>query len=134
MKRAVLLVISLASVGLVVIGATITLARHLEAEKVSEAPCKTKVGTEEIHISSSGFKPANLSVKLCTDVVFISDDSHPHLPAYGEYDHHLDPSGFSEKILISPGDSNGVTINQPGNWPFHDHLNQDLTGNLTVTP
>ena len=51
--------------------------------------------------------------------------------AFGPHAQHVPYDGVAERIL-SQGQSFTITLNQTGNFQWHDHVHDDLTGTFTV--
>lgn len=93
--------------------------------------CSSVAAVQVVKISDRGFSPQSLTVKRCTELIFVSADKSLHNPAFGEHDHHDHSLPYEERVL-SFGQTNSVVFDNTGTHPFHDHLNDDLTGQVVV--
>ena len=96
-------------------------------------PPASTPATVTISMTSSGFSPANVTVKAGTKVVFVNNDTQPHWPASNPHPTHTDLPGFDALKNINPGQSYTFTFSKVGTWGFHDHLNPPRGGSVTVT-
>ncbi len=84
-----------------------------------------------VEITSSGFNPAELKVKVGDTVTWINKNTDTHWPASAMHPtHKVYPeaggcigSKFDACKGLAPGDSWSFTFNQVGSWGYHDHLN-----------
>lgn len=97
------------------------------ADRVAPTP------SERVTITATqdGFEPSELTVKRGTIIaiknesgvrVQFSSDNHPT---------HRKNSEMNLKIL-APGESDSYTAETAGEWGFHDHINDQWTGKITV--
>lgn len=93
--------------------------------------CTSVAAVRVVTISDRGFSPSDLTVKRCTELIFVSVDKSLHNPAFGQHDHHDHTLPFEERVL-SLGQTNSVVFDKAGSHSFHDHLNDELTGQVTV--
>ncbi len=96
--------------------------------------CQEPVGTHTISITARGFKPTEATIPICSEVIFVNEDTLPHRPAFGVYESHNNPRGFTEKVLADRGDTNSFVISEAGVFGFHDHADHEKAGSFTVTP
>ena len=85
-----------------------------------------------IEFKDNRYNPQNISIKADQTITFknTSDDliwpaSNIH-PTHGIYP-ELDP-----QKPIKPGDSWRFTFTKIGVWKYHDHLNPQITGEITI--
>lgn len=84
----------------------------------------TKKADLTITISNGKFVPANLLAKAGDTVKWINKDSRAH-------DIHADDDAFHSSIL-EPGESFAQKFTAPGEFGYHDHLHEEITGTITV--
>ena len=97
----------------------------------TNTPVQAKQAAATITYSNSGFSPSTTTVKS-GDLVSISNtsstslqlDSDPH-PA------HTDNSDLNVGT-IKPGQSKTFTVTKTGTFGFHNHLNSNNTGSITI--
>jgi plastocyanin len=98
----------------------------------------------EVIITSSGFSPRILTIKVGDTVTWVNKDSAPHWPASDVHPTHrlypgsgIEKCGSGEEIFdackgLAPGETFSFTFKYKGTWPYHDHLNPGLTGTIIV--
>ncbi len=105
-----------------------------------------KLETAEIRYTDSGFVPNSLTVKKGTSVTFKNESTHNARPASALHPTHqvypgsdIAKCGGPEASLIfdacreiRPGDSWTFRFYQIGKWNYHDHLNVQHFGSITV--
>jgi plastocyanin len=100
--------------------------------------CKIKTLIQEI--TSSGFKPNNITIKQNDTVVFINKDINEHWPASAVHPtHSVYPekggcigSTFDACKGLKQNENFTFTFTHKGQWKYHDHLNPGLTGVINV--
>jgi plastocyanin len=86
----------------------------------------------EVLITSSGFTPSTLTIKVGDTVTFINKDSNPHWPASDPHPTHTNYPGFDALRPLKTGESYSFTFTKQGAWGYHDHLNPSLRGIIIV--
>lgn len=94
-------------------------------------PVKTPV-VQGIAITSTGFSPSNITIAPGTKVIFSNLDDAPHWPASGNHPTHKLCPGFDALKPLSKNQTYEFTFAKAQVCPFHDHLNPDWTGTITV--
>jgi len=97
-----------------------------------ERPTGEKSRERNVEITSAGFAPAELEVKIGTTVHFTNRDSQLHWPASGVHPAHDLCPGFDSLKGLSTGESYSFTFNEAKTCPMHDHLNPALRGKIEV--
>lgn len=99
-----------------------------------------------VEITSNGFNPKVLSVKVGDAVTFVNKDSAEHWPASAMHPTHtvypgsdIKKCGTVEDRMIfdackglKQGERYSFTFNEKGSWKYHDHLVAGLTGTINV--
>ncbi|HET9174355.1 MAG TPA: hypothetical protein VFN56_03675 [Candidatus Saccharimonadales bacterium] len=75
--------------------------------------------------------PTHTVAQLCDTLTITNLDNTLRLIAFGPHEHHEQYDGVTEQVL-DKGNSLTVTLNQAGNYTFHDHLNDSLVGSFSV--
>lgn len=84
-----------------------------------------------ISYNGSSFSPASLTVKA-GDKVTIKNDSSKDLDfASDPHPVHSENNELNAGI-VEPGKSVTITLNNKGNFGYHNHLNSSQTGSITV--
>lgn len=94
----------------------------------------TNVDIQVFEVSYSGgqFLPNSLDIKAGDIVVFKNDSPGDFWPASGPHPTHTAYPEFDAKSAISSGKTFDFKFIKPGSWKFHNHLNPEATGTITV--
>ena len=99
-----------------------------------------------VQISEQGFEPKAFEIAQGDSVVFENTGDEPHWPASNIHPtHRMYPESGNEYCgtdqaegsfdackAVMPGESYAFSFNYPGTWRFHDHLNPEFSGKVTV--
>lgn len=99
-----------------------------------------------VYMTSSGFKPNLMIVKVGDTVTWYNNDtvehwiaSNPHLTHAAYPGSHIDKCGTSEEASIfdsckgiAPGKTYSFTFNSRGKWNYHDHLDSGYISQVSV--
>ena len=85
-----------------------------------------------ISITDTGFEPAQVTVAVGAKVTFLNNGQALHWPASAPHPTHTALPGFDAKKGLATGESYSFTFDTAGVWKFHDHLNPNLFGSVTV--
>jgi plastocyanin len=84
-----------------------------------------------VSISSAGYEPKDITVKVGDSVTFENKDSANHTVSSDPHPTHtLYP--VVNLGLIKPGEKKSATFDKIGKFIFHDHLNPSMTGSVIV--
>ncbi len=114
---------------------TQTQTPQVTTETVSASPTAsasdsaTEKGT--VKITSSGFTPQSITIKVGESVTWTNDDSANHIVASNPHPTHTDYPPLNIG-LVEPGTSKSLSFPTAGTYKYHDHLNPSLTGSVTV--
>lgn len=89
-------------------------------------------GTQRVVLTREGFVPSRLTVRTGTTVVFSTSGSEPFWPASDTHPNHTKYPDFDSKKPIAPSDTWRFTFVSEGQWRFHDHINPNFSGEITV--
>ncbi len=95
--------------------------------------CQQIHANHKVTIRSGTVSPLHTEAHLCDTLTFINEDNIVRDIAFGPHPQHEIYSGESE-VAVHKGYAKTITLNQSGTYPFHDHLNPEITGSFTVTP
>jgi hypothetical protein len=119
--------------GVIVIVAMILFVGPLLASDSSKASECDNTNVEHTAVVQNGkITPSDIHAKKCDILTITNKDTASRLMAFGKHDKHIRYDGVSEKRL-SPGQSFTVTLNQAGTYLFHDHYDESVSANFTVT-
>lgn len=108
-----------------------TLTTEDEAGSAVDDESEEVQASHTVTYSDGNFSPAELNVSLGETVEFsnqttgafwVASDTHPSHTDYPEFD-----SGS-----IEPGGTYSFTFERAGTWGYHDHLNPQATGTISV--
>ena len=145
--------VSTVGIILVVVGGSLFIMKHLHYNMSPTEVIKNRAEKEGIYqvegnktgacqeiganyrvtISGGKVSPFHTKANLCDTLTFTTQDSILHDIRFGSHPSHGTYSGETE-ILLRKGRNKTITLNQPGLYQFHDHLDSKLTGDFTVTP
>ncbi len=85
-----------------------------------------------VEITSAGFQPSALKIKVGMTVRFMNKDSQLHWPASGIHPTHELCAGFDALKGLAQDEQYSFTFKEVKTCPMHDHLNPSLTGSIIV--
>ncbi|MBI2020495.1 cupredoxin domain-containing protein [Candidatus Daviesbacteria bacterium] len=85
-----------------------------------------------VTISSSGFSPKEITVKVGTVVTWVNEDSEDHTVNSAVHPTHQVYPPLNNVGTLKPGERKGFMFDKVGTYNYHDHLNPSLTGSVTV--
>ncbi len=85
-----------------------------------------------ITITDSGFSPTSLRVKQGALITFKNLSNHPSWIASSAHPTHEDYPEFDSGKAVQPGDSWKFKVDRGGSFTYHDHINPEFTGTITV--
>jgi plastocyanin len=85
-----------------------------------------------VNIENNRMNPKHTEAKTCDTLTITNSDNKRRELAFGRHNHHVGYDGISEKGLNS-GESLTITLNQTGTFTFHDHFQEEVAGDFTVT-
>lgn len=89
-------------------------------------------GVFVIELRNSGFVPAEVTIPQGTEVVFRNMTDDDFWPASDPHPIHDYLAAFDPKEAISPRGEFRYRFDEPGTWPFHDHLHPGFRGEISV--
>ena len=137
---------------LIVISGIIIFSLQDNNEEINFAPNNNlvvkdvKTQSNVVEITSSGFSPSSLEIKVGDTVRFVNKDSKPHWPASDIHPTHtvypnsdIKKCGTSEEQNIFDSckglnevESYSFIFNEKGSWKYHDHLSSRIKGTIVV--
>ena len=78
------------------------------------------------------FMPANMSIKAGTTISFINESDEELWVAANPHPAHTSLPGFDAKRGYKKGEVYKYTFNKKGSFGYHNHLNPQSRGTLTV--
>ena len=126
--------LALISIGLYYAG--IGFFNHYQAGQSTQPAivhCSRTGTTHYVTITGSAMVPQHTTGQLCDKLTITNQDDVLRLIAFGPHEHHIAYDGITEQVL-DQNQSLTVMLDQPGNFTFHDHLNDSVQGTFTVSP
>jgi len=99
---------------------------------VPAAPAAPKAKEVTISITASGFDPAEVSIKAGDKVTWINKDTIEHWVASDVHPTHQICPTLNSLSGLGPSESFSVILSDVKTCPYHDHLNPQLTGKVTI--
>lgn len=143
-----------ATAGIIVIaiGASLfimdNLYRNMSPEEVTKRLAQeeglSQVGGEEtgacqkvrdshiVTIDSGELTPIHTGAQLCDTLTFVNKDNRKREMTFGTHPDHGSYGGIYEVPLDKRPET--ITLNQSGDFMFHDHMDPNVTGHLSVEP
>lgn len=91
-----------------------------------------QVGQEHfVTIKDNKMEPQVTQANLCDKLTITNQDDKLRRVAFGEHEEHIAYNGTVEKILRK-GQSFSVTLNEAGNYNFHDHLQEEVQAEFSI--
>jgi plastocyanin len=90
--------------------------------------------TGQVHavvIRNDQMQPETVTAKKCDRLTITNRDDVTREIGFGQHDHHTPYDGVSERIL-KKGESLTITLNQIGEFHYHDHFHDEVAGNFIV--
>lgn len=107
------------------------IASSLDEEDINA--CKQVVGEETVFMGSDGYKPKDMSFKLCTKVTFKNDSAEPLWVASDIHPTHGIYPQFDPREPVEAGSEWSFVFYRVGRWKYHDHLNPTIRGVIEVS-
>lgn len=102
------------------------------SESASPQASPSAAMTEKvITISSSGFSPKAITIKVGDSLIWKNTDSENHTVNSAPHPAHTAYPSLNLN-LIKPGEEKSLTFPTAGTYKYHDHLNPSLFGSVTV--
>lgn len=95
--------------------------------------CQGVKDNHVVTISDSKVSPIAVQANLCDTLTFINEDNVVRLLAFGTHPKHNTYGGEEEEI-VRKGYPKTITLNEAGEYNFHDHLHPTVSGHLFVEP
>lgn len=112
--------------------ACVSVALFLTRMDASFAHEEERGGSVVVHVTDEGFEPRSVELASGETVVFENVDDEGHWPASDDHPTHEIYPALDPKKPIQPATSWSATLDRPGTWKYHDHMNPTLTGEVVV--
>jgi cytochrome o ubiquinol oxidase subunit IV len=95
--------------------------------------CQGNKDNHIITINGSKANPMHIEAQRCDTLTFMNEDELKHEIAFGT--HPEDASyGGEDEVVLDDGRPETITLNESGDFVFHDHMDPNLTGHFSVAP
>jgi len=95
--------------------------------------CQELKNNHLISITGGIVNPVHTDASLCDTLTFVNFDAVAREMAFGPHPEHLVYGGITE-VAVRKNNSKTFTLNQLGTHKFHDHDDENVAGDFTVTP
>ena len=129
------IVYSLAFAVIFIGGGLFYYSNQLFANIALEKENTSKVGSGKkyiVELRESGFYPEEITIQTGERVTFATKTGKNFWPASDPHPIHDYLPGFDPGKPIASDESWSYTLNKPGSWRYHDHLNVSFRGEITV--
>jgi len=93
--------------------------------------CQALKTNHVVTITGGEVSPIHTQAKLCDTLTFVDNDNVVREIAFGSHPKHEVYGGVTEEILRK-GHPKQLTLNELGDYEFHDHLDPDVVGHFSV--
>lgn len=86
-----------------------------------------------ITLKNNQATPRHTDAKLCETIIIYNADNQTRDIEYGVHEHH-ETYGGQYGDTLSPGHNMVIPLTESGTHGFHDHIQDEISGDFTVTP
>ncbi len=86
-----------------------------------------------VTISDGKVSPSHTYARRCDTLSFVNEDKKEREMVFGSHPAHGSYGGIFE-VMVNKGHPETITLNEAGEFNFHDHLAPDVTGHFSVEP
>lgn len=95
--------------------------------------CNELLQNHTVIIASGIASPSAVEANRCDTLTFVNKDDYDYKLGFGSHPDDVSYGGVDE-IIVEKGHPEIITLNQAGDYTFHDHLDLGVAGSLSVTP
>ncbi len=95
--------------------------------------CQEVKANHVVTISANVASPIHTQAHLCDTLTFVNEDKVVRDIAFGPHPNHEAYGGEAEET-VRQGYPKTITLNQAGDYVFHDHLHPEVAGHFSVEP
>lgn len=118
--------------GIAIIGLVVALSsKYLDRPSPAAVGCSNHSINHKVVILDDKVSPSHTIAQKCDTLTITNQDSTERLIAFGRHDDHVPYDSVSERLL-QKNESFTVTLEQAGNFRFHDHEHDEVQGTFTV--
>jgi cytochrome o ubiquinol oxidase subunit IV len=95
--------------------------------------CQENKDNHIVVIKDGRASPTHTQANRCDTLTFLNEDDARREMVFGPHPNYHSYGG-EEMVVLDDGRPETITLNESGDFMFHDHLSPDLNGLLAVTP
>jgi cytochrome o ubiquinol oxidase operon protein cyoD len=95
--------------------------------------CQENKDNHIVTIKDGVASPMHTQANRCDTLTFLNKDKTKREMVFGPHPNYHNYGGEG-MVVLDDGRPETITLNEPGDFMFHDHLVPSLSGHLTVTP
>ena len=95
--------------------------------------CQGNNANHTVTINANGMSPGLITAKRCDTLTFKSSDGKNYMLMFGPHDDPITYGG-NDAVSVRGDRAKIITLNEIGDFTFHDHNNQAITGTFSVQP
>ncbi len=99
---------------------------------VKTGACEGVHTNHKVTITNGQVSPYETTAHKCDTLTFINNDSQALDMAFGDHPHHGVYAGIYE-VTVNKGRPKTITLSETGEYDFHNHLNEQTAGKLTIS-
>lgn len=113
-------------------GAFVGVSAYLDSQYASlHQGCSPRNPKHEAVIQNNVITPAHIVAAKCDTLTIKNLDGNDRIIAFGVHNRHVAYDGVKEKELRA-GENFTITLTQPGQYLFHDHMDEDVMATFEV--
>jgi cytochrome o ubiquinol oxidase operon protein cyoD len=93
--------------------------------------CTENKRNHTVSINKGVVTPSYVEARRCDTLTFINNDNQAREMAFGAHPNH-DSYGGETEVALPKGKPETITLNQAGEYMFHDHLDPATSGSFSV--
>lgn len=93
--------------------------------------CSENKENHLVTISGGVANPMRIEANRCDSLTFLNEDDVVREVTFGTHPNHASYGG-EDIVILDDGRPETITLNETGNFEFHDHLDPKMTGSFTV--
>ncbi len=102
-----------------------------ELNGLSTGACQGNNANHIVVISSESVQPQYIEASRCDTLSFAVEDGEDHMIMFGSYEEPVSYGGMYD-VIVRSDRSKIITLNEVGNFTYHDHSNPDIIGSFSV--
>ena len=127
----ILPIIGVAAVGAIAAYGALSPRPHTDTHTVTAVACKQSGINHTVTIQNGAVSPNHIDGHLCDTLTIKNLDNVTRFMAFGQHDHHQSYDGVS-KDTLGQNQSFTITMDQTGEFMFHDHAHDEVEGTFSV--